>query len=102
MLKTDKEGFLLDLNDWSESVANQLAINDQLKLTEDHWHVIYFLRDFYQQYQTAPTVRVLVKELAKKLGDEKGNSIYLQRLFPGGLLRQGSKIAGLPKPTRCV
>jgi tRNA 2-thiouridine synthesizing protein E len=102
MLKTDKEGFLLDLDVWNESVANELADNDQLKLTDDHWQVIYFLRDFYQQYQTAPTMRVLVKELAKKLGAEKGNSIYLQRLFPGGLLRQASKIAGLPKPTRCV
>ena len=102
MLAIDKEGFLIHLNDWQKSVANELAQNDHLELNNDHWEVIYFLRDFYQQYQTAPTVRILVKELAKKLGTEKGNSIYLQQLFPDGLLQQGSKIAGLPKPVRCL
>lgn len=102
MLQTDKEGFLINLKDWNESIATELAKKDQLELTDDHWHIINYLKKFYQQYQTAPTMRVLVKEMAKHLGPEKGNSSYLQQLFPKGLLLQGSKIAGLPKPTRCI
>lgn len=99
---TDKEGFLIHLTEWNKTIAIQLAKNDDLELTDEHWHIINFLRNFYQHYQTAPTVRILVKEMAKKLGADKANSIYLHQLFPKGLLLQSSKIAGLPKPTRCV
>jgi tRNA 2-thiouridine synthesizing protein E len=89
------------LADWNEAVANAIAQDDGLVLTTDHWQVIYFLRNFYQQYQIMPAMRVLVKELAKQMGT-KSNSIYLNSLFPKGLMRQASKIAGLPKPTRCI
>lgn len=101
-LLLDKEGFLINLNNWNEAVAIELADNDHLQLTYDHWLVINFLREFYQSYKTAPAMRILVKQMAKQLGIEKGNSLYLNQLFPGGLLKQGSKIAGLPKPTRCM
>ena len=101
-LLLDKEGFLINLNDWNETVAIELANNDHLQLINDHWLIINFLREFYENYKTAPPMRVLVKTLAKQLSKEKGNSLYLNQLFPGGLLKQGSKIAGLPKPTRCM
>ena len=87
---------------WNEQIAEEIATQDNLILTDDHWQVIHYLRHFYHEYQTLPLMRVLVKELAKQMGTEKGNSIYLNCLFPQGLLRQASKIAGLPKPTRCT
>ncbi len=101
-ITTDKEGYLVNLHDWSEPAALAIATAENLMLTEDHWQVIHFLREFYQQYQTMPTARILVKELAVKMGSAKGNSIYLHKLFPGGLMKQAAKIAGLPKPTRCT
>lgn len=101
-LLLDKEGFLINLSDWNEATAIELASHDHLQLNNDHWLIINFLREFYENYKTAPAMRVLVKQMAKQLGTEKGNSLYLNQLFPGGLLKQGSKIAGLPKPTRCM
>jgi len=47
-------------------------------------------------------VRMLVKAMAKKYGEEKGNSRYLFRLFPDGPAKQATKIAGLPKPAKCL
>ena len=99
---TDKDGYLLHLQDWNEEVAQLLAERENLFLSEEHWLVINFLRNFYQEYNIVPAMRVLVKELAKQMPAEKSNSSHLQQLFPGGLFRQGCKLAGLPKPARCV
>jgi TusE/DsrC/DsvC family sulfur relay protein len=102
IISTDPEGFLTTLADWDEAVACALAEAEGIKLTQEHWEVIWFLRNFYQEYQIAPAMRVLIKALAGKLGPEKGNSIYLHTLFPGGAAKQSNKLAGLPKPTRCI
>ena len=102
LIKTDPEGFLNNLVEWDESVAEAISKTEVIILTPDHWEVIRFLRDFYQAYQIAPAIRVLVKALLDKLGPEKGNSIYLHTLFPAGAAKQSNKIAGLPKPTRCI
>jgi tRNA 2-thiouridine synthesizing protein E len=64
--------------------------------------VINFLREYFDEYKFAPAVRVLTKAIAKKLGNDKGNSRYLYSLFPYGPAKQGCRFAGLPKPTGCV
>jgi tRNA 2-thiouridine synthesizing protein E len=99
---TDSNGYLTDLNDWHETVAIEIAQQDHLILHTDHWHIIYYLRNFYLEFNNVPTVRMLVKELAKKIGTEQANSIYLHQLFPQGVIKQACKIAGLPKPARCI
>jgi TusE/DsrC/DsvC family sulfur relay protein len=101
LISTDNEGYLLHLSDWNITIAQKIAQNDDLRLTEDHWRVINFFRNFYQEYQTMPTLRVTAKELAK-VKKELGDSVYLQVLFPKGLFKQACKIGGLPKPTRCI
>ncbi|MBE2896288.1 TusE/DsrC/DsvC family sulfur relay protein [Pasteurellaceae bacterium HPA106] len=101
-LQTDKEGYLLNVNDWNESVAQVIAEHEGIELNETHWEVIYFVRDFYAEYGTSPAIRMLVKAMAAKFGAEKGNSRYLQRLFPQGPAKQASKLAGLPKPAKCL
>lgn len=98
----DEFGYLVHSADWNEEVANKIAKNEKLRLSKDHWHVIYFLRNFYQQYHKTPLIRMLVSHLAIQLGSEKGNSTYLNKLFPKGILKQTSKLAGLPRPTRCM
>ncbi|MCX7893449.1 MAG: TusE/DsrC/DsvC family sulfur relay protein [Burkholderiales bacterium] len=101
-LETDEEGYLVNLSDWSEEVANEIAKAENVAMTENHWEVVNFLREYYNEYQIAPAVRVLTKAIGKKLGPEKGNSKYLYELFPYGPAKQACKIAGLPKPTGCV
>jgi dissimilatory sulfite reductase related protein len=102
VLETDEEGYIQNLSDWSPEVAEKMASDDGLDLSDNHWEVINFLRDYYQEYQIAPAVRVLTKAIGKKLGADKGNSKYLYELFPYGPAKQACKYAGLPKPTGCV
>jgi TusE/DsrC/DsvC family sulfur relay protein len=101
-IETDEEGYLVNLADWNEDAAKILASHDELELTDNHWEVISFLREYYDEYQIAPAVRVLTKAIGKKLGPEKGNSKYLYELFPYGPAKQACRFAGLPKPTGCV
>jgi len=98
----DSEGYLQQLEDWSPSVAEQLAGQADLALTEAHWEVIHLLREFYQTYEHAPAMRPLVKAVGMKLGADKGRSIYLMKLFPDSPAKLAAKIAGLPKPTNCL
>jgi len=100
--ETDEEGYLVNLADWSEEIANAIAAQENIEMSESHWEVVNFLRRYYEEYQIAPAVRVLTKAIGKQLGPEKGNSAYLYELFPYGPAKQACKIAGLPKPTGCV
>ncbi len=100
--ETDEEGYLLNLSEWNEDIGKVLAQGENVEMTPSHWEVVNFLRDYYNEYQIAPAVRVLTKAIGKQLGPEKGNSKYLYELFPYGPAKQACKIAGLPKPTGCV
>ncbi|MCY4150044.1 MAG: TusE/DsrC/DsvC family sulfur relay protein [Gammaproteobacteria bacterium] len=100
--ETDEEGYLANLSDWSSELAEAMAQHDGCDLTENHWEVVNFLREYYDEYQIAPAVRVLTKAIGKRLGKDKGNSRYLYELFPYGPAKQACKYAGLPKPTGCV
>lgn len=102
ILETDEEGYLVDLSEWTKEAALELAKTEDMELTDSHWEVIEFLREYYAEYQIAPAVRVLTKAIGKKLGKEKGNSKYLYELFPYGPAKQACKVAGLPKPTGCI
>lgn len=100
--ETDAEGYLTDLNVWNPEIARAIAGNDDLALSDEHWQIIHFLREYYQEYGIAPSVRVLVKTIGQRLGEDKAKSSYLYRLFPEGPAKQACKYAGLPKPTGCV
>jgi tRNA 2-thiouridine synthesizing protein E len=101
-VELDKEGFLVNLAEWSEALANVIAQKDGINLTEAHWEIIYLTRDFYQTFQISPSMRALVKRTGQILGEEKGKSIYLLQLFPTSPAKFASKIAGLPKPANCL
>ncbi|MDD3529691.1 MAG: TusE/DsrC/DsvC family sulfur relay protein [Gallionellaceae bacterium] len=100
--EVDEEGYLVNLADWDENIAGYLAQEEKVEMTENHWEVVNFLREYYSEYQIAPAIRVLTKAIAKKLGPDKGNNKYLYELFPYGPAKQACKIAGLPKPTGCI
>ncbi|MDC2891478.1 TusE/DsrC/DsvC family sulfur relay protein [Psychrosphaera algicola] len=100
--ETDKHEYLINLDDWSIELANHIAELENITMTDNHWEVVNFVRNFYIEFKTSPAIRLLVKAMAKELGADKGNSIYLYRLFPKGPAKQATRIAGLPKPAKCI
>ncbi len=98
----DKDGFLVDLADWNEAVAEAVADREELALEADHWEILRLLREFYAEFQLSPATRPLIKYTALKLGAEKGNSLHLNRLFKGTPAKLAAKLAGLPKPSNCL
>jgi tRNA 2-thiouridine synthesizing protein E len=101
-LATTDQGFLANPADWNEEVALRLAELNNIELQPEHWEIIRFIRDYYQQFRHLPNARVFAKAIAKTLGEEKGNSRYLHKLFPDGPLKYACKLAGLPKPPTCL
>jgi tRNA 2-thiouridine synthesizing protein E len=90
-IELDKDGNLARLEDWSEAVALVLARHAEIELTDAHWEVLYLMREFHQRRGIAPVMRVLVKLVENQCGPEKGNSLYLLKLFPGSPARVASK-----------
>ncbi|HJO73858.1 MAG TPA: TusE/DsrC/DsvC family sulfur relay protein [Rhodospirillales bacterium] len=101
-IAADEEGYLSDISVWNKELAELIAQDENIDMNDDHWEVVNFLRDYYEEYQIAPAIRVLTKAVKKSLGEEKGSSKYLYELFPYGPAKQACKIAGLPKPTGCI
>lgn len=89
--ETDEEGYLVNLAEWDEDIGKVLAQGENIDMTPSHWEVVNFLRDYYNEFQIAPAVRVLTKAIGKKLGPEKGNSQYLYELYPYGPAKQDRK-----------
>ena len=102
VLTLTKEGFLVHSTDWSEDVALTLAKVEGITLTTAHWDILHFIRRYYETYQYLPNTRVFIKLIATEFGVEKGNSRYLQGLFPQSPLKKACKLAGLPKPPTCL
>ncbi|NRA71739.1 MAG: TusE/DsrC/DsvC family sulfur relay protein [Gammaproteobacteria bacterium] len=98
----DKHNYLLNLADWNPELAVHIASLENITMSHEHWEVVNFIREFYIEFNTSPAMRMLVKAVAKKLGSDKGNSRYLYQLFPKGPAKQATRIAGLPKPAKCI
>lgn len=95
-IEVDEDGFIQDPAAWNEQLALAIAETEDVpELTEDHWKVINYLRDYYAQFGIAPMIRKLCKETGFQLK-------YIYELFPSGPAKGACKIAGLPKPTGCV
>ena len=101
-IETDSEGYLKETTQWNEAMAEVIAGQEGITLSVEHWEVVRFVREFYLEFNTSPAIRMLVKAMANKFGEEKGNSRYLYLLFPKGPAKQATKIAGLPKPVKCI
>ena len=102
VVETDEEGYITDISLWTRELAEFIAKDENIDMSDDHWEVVNFLRNYYEEYQIAPAVRILTKAVGKRMGKEKGNSRYLYQLFPYGPAKQACRYAGLPKPTGCV
>jgi len=107
IIVTDDEGYLLNPADWTEKVAEEMAYQqsqqDNVKLTEAHWGLIQYFRDYYNENKVHPTMHKLVMSLGKYHGqhfhDHKAYEKFLYEQFPRGPIPELCKLAGLPKPT---
>jgi tRNA 2-thiouridine synthesizing protein E len=97
-LTVDDEGYLIDPAQWSEQVAEALARQERIILSEEHWAVIRFMREYYERHQIAPDARHVIKHLAevKGAGSKGRNELFV--LFPYGYVKQACKIAGMRRP----
>jgi tRNA 2-thiouridine synthesizing protein E len=92
----DAEGYLLDPNAWSESLAEEFARQENIVLTGDHWDVIRFVRTYFDEHQVAPDARFVIKHLMQRLGPLSRNRLF--ELFPYGYVKQTCRIAGMKRP----
>lgn len=93
-------GYLVDITDWSEGLATQLANDEDLELTKKHWDLINYLRDEYiNNGGKAPNTRALIKQMGSIWGEKIGSK-DLYTLFPKDPSKQGGRISGLPESKR--
>jgi tRNA 2-thiouridine synthesizing protein E len=93
-VEVNDEGYLVDASQWSKEIAAEIAKEEGINLTEQHYQVLEFLRTANEKGETL-TIRKVGKS---GIVDIKG----LYKLFPGGPLKHSSRIAGIPKPASCV
>ena len=98
----DADRHLADPTAWSEAVAGVLAEEEGVELGTDHWRVVAAVRRFYLETGVSPSMRPLVKLLREREGDDLASSIALMRLFPGSPATRVARIAGLPRPDKCL
>lgn len=92
----DTEGYLIEPQDWSEELAGVFAAQENIQLTDEHWIVINFMREYYEEHQVAPDARYVIKHLTERLGAVSRNKLF--ELFPYGYVKQACKIAGMKRP----
>ena len=98
---TDVQGFLKKRLSWSAPLARHIASLDGIELSDEHWEIIHYFREYYEDYNIPPPMRMVMRVFKKAFGDENANSRYLHSLFPEGPTKTASKYAGLPKPKNC-
>ncbi len=96
-IATDQEGYIQDMSEWSEGFATEIARKEGIILTDEHWDVIWYIREYYDKHQVQAQVLDMIKHFEEKWGKDKGNNKYLHKLFPtgGGPQKQGNRIAGI-------
>lgn len=96
MPERDAEGYLVDPGDWNEDVARVLAVDEDILLNDDHWDVICFMRDYYDEHQVAADARFVIKHLEARMGKDARRKLF--ELFPYGHVKQTCKISGMRRP----
>lgn len=98
------DGYLKNPEDWSEDLARELASEWKgMEITDEHFPLLHFIREFHAEHQITPDVRDATKYLVSNGMDKKEAKKYLFKLFPNGYMQQGVQLAGMRRPTAwCV
>jgi tRNA 2-thiouridine synthesizing protein E len=101
-IETNEQGFLLNLEDWSEEFSSEIAKRDGIELFVDHWELIMYFRDFFVENQKNPTMHTMVRTLGRIKGarfhNQKKYEKHIYSLFPTDPIHEICKLAGLPMP----
>jgi len=98
----DNEGYLLNTEDWSPELAAVIARDENLELTDDRLEIVNFVRTHFEERETIPELRTLLKALRERHGKDKATRKYVYNLFPYGYGQQACKIAGTRKPLKLL
>ena len=101
-IELDGEGYLLNTNDWSPQVAELLAREMDIELTDERLEIVHFVREQFEQRECIPEMRTLLKTLRERHGKETATRKYVYKLFPYGYGQQACKIAGMRKPLKLL
>ncbi len=86
----DEDGFLRDPYTWNPEMARHIAAEDGLKpLSDDHWHIIHYMREHFLAHGTLPPMSYV----AWVFGMDRD---AVDALFHGS--REAWRVAGLPNP----
>jgi len=95
-VQTCSEGYIVDLDQWSENFVIALAAHEGLELTKEHWEIIHYIRDYHEKNNVQPNVRTMIKHFSNEWDAERGSNRYLHDIFPkGGPQKQGNRLAGI-------
>lgn len=101
-IELSEAGWLLNLDEWSEELAAEIAMNEKVpELTEEHWNIINMAREYFADNGTVAEPRLFSKMMKKEYGADHSSQKYIYSLFPTGLIKCANKIAGLPRPKGC-
>lgn len=102
MVAVNTEGYLVNADQWTQEWAEQIAAQEKIQLTSEHWVIIKSLRAFYQEYELVPSMRVWMKLIRQDLSEEQASTLYIAQLFSSHPLKMAARISGLPKPKQCL
>ena len=101
-IELDNEGYLLNPEDWSPEVAQLLANEIDIELTDERLEIVHFVRKHFEERECIPEMRTLLKTLRERHGKETATRKYVYKLFPYGYGQQACKIAGMRKPLKLL
>lgn len=90
-----------EISDWTREMGARTAAEEGVEMTDLHWAVVDFLRDYYCKHGDEPAGHEVAEALDEAFADH-GGTAALQKAFPKGPVAQGSRIAGLPVPTGSI
>ena len=95
----NNEGYLIDRYDWSPELAPMLAAEEEIVLTDEHWMILEFVREYYAEHLIMPDIRHVARYVARSNGcDKRVAKQKILELFPCGYIKQICKIAGMMRP----
>ncbi|MCB1755633.1 MAG: TusE/DsrC/DsvC family sulfur relay protein [Gammaproteobacteria bacterium] len=98
----DNEGYLENPQDWTAEIGEALASEMGISLNEEQWQVIRFVRTHFENTQTVPEARLMLRYMKEEMGEDKGTRKYLYHLFPHGYAQTACKFAGMRKPLKLM
>ncbi|MCK9200769.1 MAG: TusE/DsrC/DsvC family sulfur relay protein [Gallionella sp.] len=91
----DGDGYLVDMNIWTEEIGRLMAEADGYELNDKKWEQIMRAREFYEEFGSVPPIRKFAKYI-----EEDQKDVF--ELWMTGPMKPITKYGGMPKPTGCV